>query len=158
MAFQGGKRQECQNQTVQATQMLSFNNIQQLSRPVVYSFSTQVRGKLHEGHLLLYCVGLLACCCSLPCFQKKHAPLERVYRGSGTVHFHSRAGSFLRCNHSTLEMATSKRGAMLLVPCKLTSINCTLTSQCREALCYPFSSSSSNCLLKTTLLKRGSNP
>lgn len=114
----------------------------------VYSFSTQVGGKLHQGHLLLYCVDLLACHCSLPYFQKKHPHLERVCGKSGTVHFHSGEDSLLRGSHDTLGISTGKGGAVLPMPCKLTATNCTLPSQCREVLHYPSSSSSSNWLLK----------
>lgn len=44
----------------------------------VHSSSSQMRGKLHQGQLLLYCADLLACHCSPPYFQKKHPHLERV--------------------------------------------------------------------------------
>lgn len=73
---------------------------------------------------------------------------------SAPAHFHSGADSLLRGSHSTLGMPADKGGVMLPLPCKLTSINCILTSQSRHGLHHPAPSSSSHCLLKKHLFEK----
>lgn len=100
--------------------MLSFRNYFIHVTCGVHSFLTQMRGKLHQVHLLFYCVDLLACWGSFPYFQKQQVVNKCQFSPKEVALTSKKPTSIFWWSPSTKDKDTPTSGG----DCKWQNLNC----------------------------------